>query len=79
MSSGTLGHPRHVVTVMADELRAGAFLQGDGTGLRILEQGSIPAVDDWSFTAAGAPWMNHEWLVDVVLGLACTYDRRLRR
>ena len=39
-------------------------------GLRILGERSIPAFDDWSFTAAGSLWVNHEWLFDVFLGLA---------
>lgn len=37
------------------------------TGLRILSDGSIPATDSWSFTAAGSPWMNHQWLTQVLL------------
>ena len=35
-------------------------------GREIWETRAIPAVDSWSFTAAGRPWHNHEWLSDVV-------------
>lgn len=36
-------------------------------GRRALETGALPRVDDFSFTAHGAPWENHSWLFDVVL------------
>ncbi len=35
-------------------------------GRLILADRAIPSVDSWSFTAAGQPWHNHEWLSDVV-------------
>jgi hypothetical protein len=35
-------------------------------GREIWARKAIPAVDSWSFTAAGRPWHNHEWLSDVV-------------
>ncbi len=38
------------------------------TGQLILEDGRLPQTDPFSFTAAEAPWTNHEWLSDVVLG-----------
>lgn len=31
-------------------------------GRLILERGAIPPVDEFSYTAAGRPWVNHEWL-----------------
>ncbi len=37
------------------------------TGALILEQGALPAADPFSFTAADAPWTNHEWGSDVLL------------
>jgi hypothetical protein len=40
------------------------------TGQWILERHSIPAVDPFSFTAAGAPWTNHEWLTEVIFAAA---------
>jgi hypothetical protein len=32
------------------------------TGLLILDLGSLPRTDPFSFTYQGAPWFNHEWL-----------------
>ena len=40
------------------------------TGLRIVTDHVIPRVDDYSFTSRGAPWVDHEWLFQVVLYLA---------
>lgn len=37
------------------------------TGQTILELRAIPRVDLYSFTAAGKPWLNHEWLGEVAL------------
>ncbi len=31
-------------------------------GRLILEQGAIPSADPFSFTRAGTPWLDHEWL-----------------
>lgn len=36
-------------------------------GLEVLERG-VPRVDTWSYTAAGAPWIDHEWLLHAVFG-----------
>lgn len=36
-------------------------------GRTILARGAIPRVDTFSYTAAGFPWMNHEWLSQVLL------------
>jgi hypothetical protein len=35
------------------------------TGALILEQGSVPRADPFSFTAQGTPWVDHEWLFQV--------------
>ncbi|HVS04336.1 MAG TPA: hypothetical protein VMT16_16345, partial [Thermoanaerobaculia bacterium] len=35
-------------------------------GREIWQRRAIPAVDSWSFTAAGRPWHNHEWLADIL-------------
>ena len=43
------------------------------TGQWILASGEVPAVDSFSFTAAGRPWVAHEWLSEVIL--AAAYDR----
>jgi len=40
------------------------------TGEEILATHSIPATDPFSHTAGGRPWVNHEWLFDVLLALA---------
>src|ERR1700722_3532633 len=34
-------------------------------GLDMLASHSIPSIDPYSFTAAGAPWTNHEWLAEL--------------
>jgi len=36
------------------------------TGRLIVSAGAIPAVDRWSFTRAGHPWLNHEWLAQTI-------------
>ena len=36
------------------------------TGQWIMETGSIPHADPFSFTRAGSPWVSHEWLSEVV-------------
>lgn len=41
------------------------------SGRRIAQMGEIAAVDPFSFTAAGAPWVNRQWLFD--LGLFATW------
>jgi hypothetical protein len=36
------------------------------TGELILERGAVPTADPFSFTAAGAPWVDHEWGAEVL-------------
>jgi hypothetical protein len=36
-------------------------------GAEILETGSIPRVDTWTFTAAGEPWFDQQWGAQVIL------------
>jgi hypothetical protein len=36
------------------------------TGQLIVESGSVPTTDPYSFTAAGQPWVAHEWLTEVL-------------
>lgn len=48
------------------------FYDGDtgwhlAAGRHILETGSIPRTDPFSFTSAGQPWHAHEWLAEVVM------------
>ncbi|HBK06079.1 MAG TPA: hypothetical protein DDZ81_09460 [Acetobacteraceae bacterium] len=40
------------------------------TGGWILAHHAVPALDTFSYTAAGKPWMAHEWLSEVILALA---------
>lgn len=35
-------------------------------GRELFQTGSLWMVDDWSFTAPGGDWLNHEWLSDIV-------------
>ncbi len=37
------------------------------TGRYIVETGTIPHVDPFSYTAAGKPWVAHEWLSEVIM------------
>jgi hypothetical protein len=48
-------------------------------GRRILDTGRVPRADDLSYTAAGAPWVDHEWLTHVAFGAvyAAAGDRGL--
>ena len=41
------------------------------SGRRILAEAAIPRLDDASYTAAGQPWVDHEWLTQI--GLAALY------
>lgn len=36
-------------------------------GHDILQAGAVPRWDTYSYTAAGAPWLDHEWLAQVLL------------
>jgi hypothetical protein len=36
------------------------------TGALVVEQGQVPRADPYSFTAAGTPWVDHEWLFQVL-------------
>lgn len=36
-------------------------------GRWIVEHGAAPVVDGWSYTAAGRPWLDHEWLAQAIL------------
>ena len=35
-------------------------------GRELLQTGSLWMVDDWSYTARGHDWLNHEWLADII-------------
>src|SRR6187402_1309302 len=39
-------------------------------GAEILDARALPAVDTWTFTAAGMPWVDQQWGAQVVLSVA---------
>jgi hypothetical protein len=43
------------------------------TGQTILRTGHIPRFDTYSYSAAGMPWHNHEWLSQVTLAFCYTH------
>ncbi len=43
------------------------------TGQRILDSGGVPRVDPYSFTRAGQPWVDDQWLAEC--GMAWLYHR----
>lgn len=44
------------------------------SGRDIWQRGSVPSTDAFSHTFAGEPWMNHEWLWDVIFWAAYRVD-----
>ena len=51
------------------------FFDGDtnwhvATGLWVLDHHRVPATDPFSYTAAGRPWVTHEWLSEVLMAIA---------
>ncbi len=38
-------------------------------GSEILSTGAIPSVDTWTFTVAGTPWLDQQWLAQLLLAL----------
>jgi len=38
-------------------------------GSAILDSGSLPRTDTYSYTANGQPWINHEWLAELIAAL----------
>lgn len=40
------------------------------TGQLIADTGTVPRVDDFSFTVTGQPWISHEWLTDFLIFIA---------
>lgn len=39
-------------------------------GLDIIREGAIPRTDPYAYTTTGVPWINHEWLAEVLFGAA---------
>lgn len=55
--------------------RPGIFRDADvdwhvATGQWIIEHNRVPETDPFSFSMAGAPWVPHEWLADVLYAVA---------
>ena len=40
------------------------------TGLWMLGHGAVPHTDPFSYTFAGQPWTAHEWLAELIMGMA---------
>jgi 6-pyruvoyl-tetrahydropterin synthase-like protein/tetratricopeptide repeat protein len=53
-------------------MRGGDLWWHLAAGRLIWTTGSWPRTDSWSFTRAGAPWLHHEWLSDVVYNVWVT-------
>lgn len=51
-------------------LRDNSFLTHLATGRLILDRGSVPTADPYTFTAAGEPWVVQSWLVSVAYAAA---------
>ncbi|WP_131799874.1 hypothetical protein [Paraburkholderia ginsengiterrae] len=74
------GWPSFPIVVVVIGFAIGLFtpaLLNDGdtywhiaTGQWILRTGAIPHADPFSYTVAGAPWVAHEWLSELVMALA---------
>ncbi len=58
------------VAVGLRSLADNSFLTHLATGRLILEQGSVPSADPYSFTAAGEPWVVQSWLASVLYATA---------
>lgn len=41
-------------------------------GQQMLHSGTIPKTDIYSWTVAGQPWINHEWIAEIILALFYT-------
>jgi hypothetical protein len=39
-------------------------------GMWMLDHGTVPHLDPFSYTRAGAPWVAHEWLSEALMALA---------
>jgi len=58
------------VAVGLRPLSDNSFLTHLATGRLILERGSIPTADPYTFTAHGEPWVVQSWLASVLYGTA---------
>src|SRR5688572_33360769 len=51
-------------------LKDNSFFTHIATGRLILDRGSVPSTDPYTFTAAGEPWVVQSWLVSVLYATA---------
>ena len=56
-----------IVQRATQPLGAGDLFWQLRTGQTILDTGVIPDTETYSYTVAGAPWNNHEWLYEATL------------
>lgn len=56
--------------VALQPLHDNSFFTHLATGRLILDRGSVPSTDPYSFTAAGHPWLVQSWLVSLVYAWA---------
>lgn len=55
------------ILVELQPLKDNSFLTHLATGRLILDSGSVPSADPYTFSAAGEPWVVQSWLVSVIL------------
>ncbi|MEM5389021.1 hypothetical protein VSR68_36530 [Paraburkholderia phymatum] len=60
----------YVIVVFGPVLGDGDTYWHIGAGTWILQHRAIPHTDPFSYTFAGAPWVAHEWLSEVLMALA---------
>ena len=58
-----------VATVALSSLTVFDFWWYLASGQRILQTGSVPTTDPFSYTATGRPWINHMWATQVLFTL----------
>jgi hypothetical protein len=50
-------------------LRGGDLWWHLAVGAWVVDHKALPLVDFWSFTREGQPWLQHEWLADLIYGI----------
>jgi len=55
----------HAIWAALEPITASDLWVALASGRWIVEHGSVPSTDVFSYTAAGAPWFNQEWLSQV--------------
>jgi hypothetical protein len=57
------------LSVASRDLADNSFFTHLATGRLMLDQGAVPSVDPYSFTADGTPWVVQSWLASLLYGL----------